>query len=117
MNKKAVVIVETFAEWFVPLMGLELVSSKGIRATFSIVDEIEKIGELEFCSLYKDNNKLSMDMKSWSKIFENYLKHKGVGGYLISISNGESYHCGFQVVVEIGGIDFNKDGVYFLEDK
>lgn len=118
MNKKAIVVVEKFAEWFVPQMGIELVPSEGIRARWEIKTILgENVGELEFGSLYRDNNKLSMDMKSWSKIFQNYLEHKGVAGYLISISNGESYYCGFQAVVEIGGVDFNRDGIYFLEDK
>lgn len=118
MNKKAVVVVEKFAEWFVPQLGIELVPSEGTRARWEIKTILgEDVGELEFGTLYRGNNKLSMDMKSWSKIFQNYLEHKGVVGYLISISNGESYHYGYQVMVEIGGVDFNRDGVYFLEDK
>jgi len=117
MNKKAIVAVEKFAEWFVPQMGLKLAPSKGIRATFNIVDEIEKIGELEFCSLYRHDNKISLDVESWRSILDKYLEYKGITGYVVSICNGEDRHCGMRMVIYIGGNNLSYDGIYFLEDK
>lgn len=118
MNKKAVVIVEQFAEWFVPLMGLELAPSKGFRATFEIKTILgEEIGELEFCSLRRDDNKVSLDLESWGTIFDKYLSYKEVAGYVMSIENGEKKHFGMQIVIEIGGNDRRYDGIYILEEK
>ena len=120
MNKKAVVVVEQFAEWFVASMGLELAPSKGIRATFDISKDPEgDIGKLEFCGLRFDkiNNNVSLDMECWKTIFNKYLSYKGVAGYVVSISEGEKKHFGMQIVIEIGGNDRRYDGIYILEEK
>ena len=117
MSKKAIVAVEKFAEWFVAKMGLELAPSKGIRATFNIVDEIEKIGELEFCSIYRDDNKISLDVRNWILILDKYLEYKGITGYVVSVCNGEDHHFGMHMVIYVGGNNWSYGGVYFLEDK
>ena len=118
MNKKAVVVVEQFAEWFVASMGLELAPSKGIRATFDISKDPEgDIGELEFETLWRRDNKLSLNMECWKTIFNKYLSYKEVAGYVVSISEGEKKYFGMQIVIEIGGNDRRYDGLYFMESK
>ena len=115
MNRKAVVNIDKFAEWFLPLIFLEIFPSegKGIRAAFFIKDEV---GEFCFRTLYSEDNKISMNLSEWKKIFEKYLEYKEISGYLLNILEKEKNYYGMSIILEIGNSTWNRDGIYFIEE-
>jgi hypothetical protein len=95
-------------------IGLSLIKKEGIQATFLIEGDF---GLLEIVSLWGENNKISLDMESWKKIFGEYFEYKGVRGYILSLGNGDPIHSGMSVIAFVGGQLNNYDGIYFMEEK
>jgi hypothetical protein len=117
MNKKAIIEIKKFAEWFLSLSEIELSPGHGAVASFSFETILwQKVGKLKFSTLQCDENFIQLDFDEWIRILNKYLLAKNIDGSVKSFGEWNSKNCGTSIIMEVEVNQKHYDGIYFAEN-